>query len=348
MKTPAEQQRVQEVSVRIDPEDNMHVSLGENGGFLGIQCDEEGTPYAYVVSGGRFQLLGLHPDSNTIFNAAGVTGVEQAVVFSWFLSDSSVVLLLNGIENAKPELRLGTEAETGKSVTISTVTGDRRHYLASFSKDGSFQETIKLPDESSSTRLVPLPSGNLIGLVSDAQHSPRVALLNRRGQLLRYLDFNNNEAAEDEADEAPRPTEKDPAPLAQFVIWERYRDSVILFRPTVDSLLFKIDDTGEVQKLKLNVPSGFRLTGFVPSNRRLLIKASRNVDMNDVHTFMHNELDNNHVLLEFDPDTGKALRSFRLTGSISGQLACECRDRFVVVHEDEHNGNVVFYKGSIN
>jgi hypothetical protein len=176
------------LDVKLSPDPNLSIALPDNMLVLGTQCDTDGNPYADVMTlAPPFrQTVAFTKKGVVMFATNQMTDIPEAQMLPSFVAGSGVYAIVAGIENAKKE-EVTAKDDDGKEVKWIRTSGESRAYIARFDADGSYRGALKLDAGFQPIQLAAFGSGDFAAAGVDENKTPRVGVLNSRGQLLEYL-----------------------------------------------------------------------------------------------------------------------------------------------------------------
>ena len=326
--------------VKFEPDPKLAVSFEETGypAVFSEGCDTAGNPYVRVnriIPPHSAEVLKFDSKGMVTFETGKITDIVEPKWIADFVSDSELYMLIEGDTRTEQHTK---KMEDGKNGVYWDTKGEPRYYIAQFDSDGSYKGALKLDLPFRPTRLSGFSSGNFLTTGFDETKAFHVALLDPRGQLLRYIEFpkEKQEAAEKTyaralgVDASP-----DFAPiwLSELASLFPYRDSVLYVRSRTGAPIYEITAGGEAQAVKIRASEGYSVDYFLPSDSNWFVVSTEQGKFSGAKSLIY----------EVNPSSGEFLRRYLAEGagqtkSISeGQsdLACVHDGQFVSVrHQD--------------
>lgn len=320
--------------VRLSADPNFSVTLPQSLPAIATQCDSDGSPYVKVVGFDGWEILGFTSKGVVTFVKSQMTDIPQPRIENFFVG-SSVYVLVTGIENARQEEVVYTDEE-GKPLKRLETKGEPRNYIARFDRDGSYRGALKLDSDFHPLQVAAFDSGTFVAAGLDGSKKPQVALLNSRGQILKYLEMPKNLERTKRAEKSSSksgvawPTDV----IAMFT--QLYSDDgLVLLVRAGTTLIYEIQESGEVRAVSTMLPSGMAIDHVVPSDRNWFIAAKSNpID------------EERESIYEVHPETGTVLAKYRIlkTNGSSATVSCQNQNSFRGIEQQE--GRLTVLNGS--
>jgi hypothetical protein len=326
--------------VKFEPDPNLSVPFAEVGdpAVFAEGCDARGNPYVRVdriVPPSSAEVLKFDPKGIVTFETNKISDVVEPKRIADFVSDSEFYMLIEGDTRTEQHTK---KLEDGQNETYWETKGEPLYYLAQFDLDGSYKGASKLDLPFRPTRLSGFRSGSFLTTGFDGNKALKVALLDSRGQFLRYIEFPKEKqvAAEKSISNSLGITASSDFAsmmLSGLASFFPYQDDVLYVRGRSSAPIYEISAGGEAQTVKIKPPEGYSVEYFLPADRNWFVVSSERGKFSEVKS----------VIYEIDPSNGQSLRRYLVEGaghakSISeGQsdLACFYEGEFIsVVHQD--------------
>jgi hypothetical protein len=274
------------------------------GNFFENGCVGDGNLYVVISDG----LVAITPKGIISFLRNKMTDIPHPSMDSFgavnpAISGSGIFFSLNGVDDAKVETATWTDDEGREHVSPETRNATL-NYIARFDRDGTYK---------GATRVDGLPfviytfaafdSGNLIAAGLDWNGVQHTALLDAKGQFLRYLDLGKGVTAE------PPSAERNPMAAAfgrTFVPWQG--KMLVLRTLGGKARMYEIQEGGEVRIVNIKLPAGYQLEELeelVPTDKNWLVRFNKP----DSKAGRSSAFDS---LLEMDPQNGEPVRQYRV------------------------------------
>ncbi|HKW19600.1 MAG TPA: hypothetical protein VJO35_18975 [Terriglobales bacterium] len=317
-----------EVHLSADP--NLSVTFPQDLPVIATQCDSDGAPYVKVAGVDGWEILGFTSKGVITFATSQMTDIPQPRIENFYVG-SSVYVLVTGLDNARQEEVVDTDEE-GKPVKFVRTKGDPIDYIARFDRDGSYRGALKLDSDFHPLQVAAFDSGTFVAAGLDGSNKPRVALMNSSGQILKYLEMPKNLESVKSSERSFSDSGSDV--IAMFT--QVYSDNkLVLLVRAGTTLIYEIQESGEVKAVKAMLPSGVAVDHLVPSDRNWIIAArSRPLDAES------------ESIYELQPQTGAVVAKYRIlkTDSPSATLSCQSQNSFSGI--DHEKGRLTVLKGS--
>lgn len=301
-------------NIVFSPNTDFSIPSRENFPALPHQCDGSGNLYFTVFADKGMELASFASNGIVTFGTNKINDISSPALVRAFVASSGVYALVEGMENAEEEEHVVT-LEDGKELRYRRTEGDTRYYIARFDSDGSYKGSLKLDSDFLPIQAAAFEGGNFLVGGLDAGKTPRIALLDSYGQVLKFLQLPKDKA------EMPKPDKKSSdiepgssealAMLAQFV---PYRADILFKRNLTDSLIYEISESGEARAVKIKVPEGLREVGLLSSDQNWLVLFGRGFGV-----------DETTEIYEVNPENGKLLARYRGEGAFSSKTLPACR-----------------------
>ena len=316
--------------VRFSADLNLSVTFPQALPAIATQCDLDGAPYVKVAAADGWEILGFTSKGVVTFAKSQMTDIPQPSIENFFVGPS-VYVLATGIENARQEEVVYTDEE-GKPLKLLQTKGEPRDYIARFDRDGSYRGALKLDSDFHPLQVAAFDSGTFVAAGLDGSKKPRVVLLNSSGQILKYLEMPKNQESVKSAEKSF--PESGGEVIAMFT--QLYSDDgIVLLVRAGTTLIYEIQESGEVRAVKAMLPGGMAIDHLVPSDRNWIIAArSRPLDAQS------------ESIYEVHPETGAVVAEYRIlkTDNSSATLSCQSQNSFSGI--DHQEGRLTVVKGS--
>jgi hypothetical protein len=105
-----------------------------------------------------------------------------------------------------------------------------------------------------------------------------------------------------------------------FAQFYSYNGNVLLVRFGTAIRVYEVRDSGEVRAVRVKIPNGLAVKGFIPSERNWLIDVGETLNMAD-------ETD---TIYEVSPENGEALRQYRMEikNQLEQAVSCQAQGSF--------------------
>jgi hypothetical protein len=276
-------------------------------------CDGEGNLYVWRWPPGA-GLVALTPDGIVPFLSDKMSDIPNPHVHGGFISQSSIYLGVDGIENPKQETMIVEDAE-GQERKLQKTVGDERRYIAQFDRDGTYKGRIKLDLPFYVDTFAAFASGTLVAQGRDENQIPRVALLDSGGQLMRYLELPKDLSAVSEIPpndlKIARGQTASIGAVTMLSGFASSRHGILFLRSLASRRVYEIQESGQVRVVDLKPPEGYDVDGLVATDRNWLVgfrKPNPKGAWSDAeHSFFEVDPQNGDLLIEYrvvPPDTG--------------------------------------------
>ena len=185
---------------------------GPSGVAVGLPmfCNSDKMLFLRLVTQTAFlNVFSISGDGKTVthFDKGKITDIPNPRVGTFFVSGSDVYIEVVGLWDPQPRT-LVVPHKDGTTTQEKTVQyRSMKTYVAHFKSDGSYIGAVPLEIDFRLLKFGVFPTGEiLVAGIRDGPGEPRVALLQGNGQMLRYLDLE-----EDVQPDAPQFTQ-DPEP----------------------------------------------------------------------------------------------------------------------------------------
>jgi hypothetical protein len=316
---------------------------------LPFQCTSDGTVFVSFVSTVP-DGSGLPPPPPspppallTSISASGkgqtfrldqVPGLYISNEVDHFASDSNVIFLVRGSREDKPVKQAYTVG--GYRGEFTRNEAERHSYILTFSREGRYLRTIEIEDAFRMLRIAQFSSGAFLAFGYDAtDHSPRLAMLNEDGAVLKFIEIPKGDVPESMISGA---TAARPHTVAPAELVPEGRSILIALNETTFPLL-EIGEGGAVRSIRPKLPKDEPIEALIPSDRNLFVIAKAEKENK-------NGGDLAGVIYEVAPEDGTVLRRFTLTDGRRAvdEVTCVHDGKFLSI--DYSDGKIVPLIGS--
>jgi len=194
--------------------------------------------------------------------------LDDAKQKTHYATDSELAMLVI----AAPEDKEGKESfvtSDGVKHEVAANVAERHDYLVIFDRDGTYRKTIQLDDAMALLRVGVFASGNLLAFGFDrVDRSPKLALFNSDGSLLRFLEIPKGDVPTSML-RSQDSEGKGPAVFVAPTQFVPYRDSIIVVQNETRFPLLDVNEAGAVRAIKPKLPQGVRVDSLIPSDANL-------------------------------------------------------------------------------
>jgi hypothetical protein len=337
--------RIPTVSLQFKDDESLPGLLASPVLAYPMQCASDGSVFVEMLQGADYQdrrLYSISRDGVHEYAKEKIPSLHDARVFSYYPSDSRVVLLVNAMEESR-EGKVRIDAPDGSRKEVVQNIGERLLYLVEFDRDGSYKRASQAWGALSLSRVGVFTSGDLLAFgVDRSSELPQLAILSSDGTLLRTLDVPGavKQWYKDERNSATGSTQGAVfLPPTQFVPFDA---GILVVALWSTAPVLEVREGGAIRPIRIRLPAGLSLDSLVPSSGGHWYVRVRNSARGDERA----ELDF-HALYEVDPADGKVIRRIE-TGTVpSDGIACVDNGRFIAFRRDD-NGKFVGMRGEIS
>jgi len=255
------------------------------------------------------------------------------------------VLLINGTRDdaLSTSKRVIVVPSTGEQYEHDVKSGARNDYVATFDRQGNYNEAVELDLPFKPRKIAVFSSGLYLLIGSDTEHKPRFAFVNADGSLQRLLDTEKPMLGWEGMIEATglsrgAPTDEFLARVPpQFGTTQilSFHDKLLFVWPGLKWIL-EIGSSGLVRRVAIHAPEGFVIDHFVPSEKMWYASFRKHgADFNaDMET----------TLYEMNPLDGMPIRRFDTAPEPVTGITCEHEGEFGAV--GFHSAHIKLLKGT--
>jgi len=221
--------------------------------------------------------------------------------------DSEVVLLvIAAAENKRGKETIS--AANGTKRELDANLAERHDYFVIFDRQGNYEKKVQVEDIFGLYRFAQFSSGTFLVLGLDKQdHSPKLAMLNDDGTLLRYLEIPKNDAPKSMFGTL-NGTGKGPAIYVAPAQLVPHGDSIIIVQNKSKFPLLEVSPGGAIRVIKSKLPSGVQIERLIPSDKNFYVRGDGPGDK---------------MIYELNDRTGTVLRRFPVSdGEPGANVAC--------------------------
>jgi len=320
--------------VKFQPDPKLSVPFDETGypSVFAEGCDDSGNPYVQVdriIPPHSIEVLKFDPKGIVTFETGKIADIVEPKWIADFVSDSALYMLIEGDTHTE-QVTSKPEWANGKDAVSWETKGEPHYYIAQFDSDGSYKGASKLDLPFRPTGLSGFRSGSFLTTGFDQNKILRVALLDSRGQLLRYIEFpkEKQEAAEKTVERAFGFTESpDSAPLtlSGFASFFPYQGNVLYVRGRSGAPTYRISAGGEAKTIKIKAAEGYAVEYLLPSDRNWFVVSTEQGKYTQAKS----------VIYEVNPSSGEFLGRYFAEGSGRTKAVSEGQSDLACVHEGE-------------
>jgi hypothetical protein len=337
--------------VKFEPDPQLSVPFDESGypAVFAEGCDDTGNPYVQVdrtFPPHSIEVLKFDPKGIVTFETSKITDIAEPKWIADFVSDSTLYMLIEGDAHTEQVTRK-PEWLNGKEAVSWETKGEPHYYIAQFDPDGSYKGASKLDLPFRPTRLSGFRSGSFLTTGLDDSKKLRVALLDSRGQLLRYIEFpkEKQEAAEKIIERSFSFTESpDSAPttLAGLASFFPHQGNVLYVRSRSGAPIYEITAGGEAKAVKIKSPEGYAVEYLLPSDRNWFVVSTEQGKYSGAKSMIY----------EINPASGEFLGRYVAEGSGRTKAVSEGQSDLACFHEGEfisvrhQNGKLTVLRGT--
>ena len=301
-----------------------------NAAVFAEGCDASGDPYVQVdriVPPRSIEILKFDPNGIVTFETGKITDIVEPKWIADFVSDSTLYMLVEGDTRTEQHTK---KFDDGKEGTYWDTKGEPHYYIAQFDSDGSYKGASKLDLPFRPTRLSGFASGSFLTTGFDENKMLRIALLDSRGQLLRYIEFpkEKQEPAEKTVERSlglAASPEVAAMTLSGLVSFFPYQGNVLYVRGRSGAPIYEISAGGEAKSLKIKAPEAYSVEYLLPSDRNWFV----------VYAELGEYTNAKSVIYEVNPSSGEFLGRYMAEGSGRAKAISEGQSDLACVHEGE-------------
>ena len=173
---------------------------------LPFRCTSDGTSFITMVPAGGLIQPPLYAPALLLISVSmsgqvhtfpldqATQQLRSVVEIDHYVSDSTVLFLIEAAKENRPETRTWTKSNGDKG-EYAANSAERGRYLVFFSRDGDYKGISRIDLGFRVQHVGVFPSGTLLAFGFDDQdHSPKLALLKEDGELLRFLQIRHGDA----------------------------------------------------------------------------------------------------------------------------------------------------------
>jgi hypothetical protein len=242
-----------------------------------ILCSPDGVPFLDAPQPPDYMdhaAYSLDPRGAKAFSAKSISGLYDVRFRSYFVSDSTVGILVTATKDDKKGT--GTYTLLPGAPPRSTYTGEHHDYLALFDRDGSYKEALDLPSAYNFVRLAALSDESLIALATDRiNRAPHLLLLGPDGQVARQIELPAAMLESPDLQPGGSDSEHDRARALTSLSWWLFvpaRHRTLLYQARSRSPILEVGAGGAVREVPISAPKGYVLDGVISSNDRWIIR----------------------------------------------------------------------------
>ena len=265
--------------------------------------------------------------------------LHGVALVDYFPSDSDVAILVTATkESSQSDLHARTL--DGKEVSAGRgFHGEFHNYIVIFDKNGSYESLIDLPESEDFLKMARTESGEFILLgFSRVNHAADLDLFTDSGQFIRNLQLPQGALDPPPLSQSGTEDSADPnRALTALGLWEfvSTKGGILLFRPGRIDSLHEITSTGVIRKVRLEVPKGYQLDGFVPSNDRW-IALFRRIGLDEKGPIDAGAASGNFVMFDVNPLDGSLRTQLKIPDEYTVfDVACESDGELTIVTVDD-------------
>jgi len=229
-----------------------------------------------------------------------------------YATDSELAILVI----AAPEDKQGKESfvtSDGVKHEVAANVAERHDYLVIFDRDGTYRKTIQLDDAMVLLRVGVFASGNLLAFGFDrVDRSPKLALFNSDGSLLRFLEIPKGDVPTSML-RSQDSEGKGPAVFVAPTQFVPYRDSIIVVQNETRFPLLDVNEAGAVSAIKPKLPQGVLVDSLIPSDANLYALGEGK----------------DHSIFELNADDGSVVRRLQTEKAEDTVVACAHDGKFL-------------------
>jgi hypothetical protein len=248
-----------------------------------------------------------------------------------YASDSGVFFLVEAAKENKPIKQAYSVGDYHGEFTRNAA--EQHRYVVEFSRNGEYRRTVAIDDLFQTRNLGVFSSGKfLVFGYEKSDHSPRLAILNEDGALIKFLEIPKGYAPEfmTGGRDSQHPLS---IAMSELVPYGR---SILAVQNELDSPILEVSEDSAIREIHPRLPDGQQIHYIVAADRGLYIIAGPpSMPKGDADT-----------IYEVNPDDGTLLRQFELNDSHRplSELACVHDGKFLSL--DYRDGDIVPLIGS--
>lgn len=285
---------------------------------LPVRCGDSGKVYSRFADGpDSMQMAGIATDGAvTKFSIPVTSGILTPNWMSSFhVTDHAVIAHVKGREKLEWKTAIPSKGEQ-----ISVPGDPVSDYLVTFDLSGNFKKAtkLKLPFEVDQIGWFGDSGTLLVSGLSEKSRQPIVVLADEDGEVLRTLNLPEDITAQSlEPDPSKTNSEESWAKLSSAVenstlTSDGYR--ILLVRDEQQGIpVFSISSSGDVRKITVDAPSGFKLFSLTPTDAGWVGQFVKDVGDHSVQS----------ALYLVDRNTGKLQQGFGVDAPVGLGFACK-------------------------